>query len=168
MAGVVLVCLGVALAVLVKVLAFQFFAVPSASMTPTLQVGDRILVQKYNLGTGRLRPGDVVVFRRPPTDHVDTDIAHVVKRIVALPGQVVGSQDGHLLVDGQPVAEPYLPAGTATTDVATQTIPAGEYFVMGDNRQDSYDSRAFGPISDRLVVGRVIAQVWPPWAFRLF
>lgn len=165
--GSVLVCLGVVLAILVKVLAFQFFAVPLASMAPTLQVGDRILVQKYDINRDQMSPGTIVVFRRPPTDHVDPNISDVVKRIVALPGQVVGSSNGHLMVDGRVVVESYLPPGTVTNNVPTQRVPAGEYFVMGDNRQDSYDSRYFGPISAQSIVGQVIAQVWPPWAFHL-
>ncbi len=165
---VVALSLGAVLATLVKVLAFQFFAVPSASMAPTLQVGDRILVQKFDVNRGQLHPGDIVVFRRPPTDQVDTNIADVVKRVVALPGQVVGSSNGHLIVDGQEAAEAYLPTGAVTNKVPTERIPAGQYFVMGDNRQDSYDSRFFGPITGSSVVGRVVAQVWPPWAFHLF
>lgn len=166
--GVVLLSLGVVLAILVKLLAFQFFAVPSPSMSPTLQVGDRILVQKYDINRGQLHRGDIIVFHRPPTDHVDPNIADVVKRVVALPGQVVGSSGGHLVVNGQAVAEPYLPAGAVTTNVPTERVPAGDYFVMGDNRQNSYDSRYFGPISAASIVGQVIAQVWPPWAFRVF
>jgi len=165
---VVALAVGAVLATLVKVLAFQFFEVPSASMAPTLQVGDRILVQKFNINRGQLHPGDIVVFHRPPTDQVDPNIADVVKRVVALPGQVVGSSNGHLIVDGQAAAEPYLPPSAVTTKVPTERVPAGHYFVMGDNRQDSYDSRFFGPIQGSSVVGRVVAQVWPPWAFRLF
>lgn len=165
---VVALSLGAVLATLVKVLAFQFFAVPSASMAPTLQVGDRILVEKFDVNRGHLHPGDIVVFRRPPSDQVDPNIADVVKRVVALPGQVVGSSNGHLIVDGQAAAEAYLPSGAVTTKVPTERIPAGQYFVMGDNRQDSYDSRFFGPVTGSSVVGRVVAQVWPPWAFHLF
>lgn len=152
---------GVAAVLLLTRFAFQFFEVPSASMAPTLAVGDRIFVQKMGLDVAHLHVGDIVVFRRPPTDHVDTNIADVVKRIVAVGGQVVSSAGGHLLVDGHIAPEPYLRPGVLTAGVRTQVVPAGEYFVMGDNREDSYDSRFFGPIKASSIVGRVVAQIWP-------
>lgn len=159
---------GLAVVLLLTRFAFQFFEVPSASMAPTLAVGDRIFVQKVGLDFAHLRAGDIVVFRRPPTDHVDTNIADVVKRIVAVGGQVVSSANGHLLVNGHVVSEPYLRPGVLTAGVRTQVVPAGEYFVMGDNREDSYDSRFFGPIKARWIVGRVVAQIWPLSKIEIF
>jgi signal peptidase I len=148
--------------------AFQFYAVPSGSMLPTIAVGGRIWVQKMGVNVEHLSVGEIVVFKRPPTDHLDTDIADVVKRIVALPGDVVSSAGGNLIVDGQVVREPYLRPGTATTGVVRQVVPPGHYFVMGDNRTYSYDSRFFGPIPATSIVGTVVAQVWPPSELRVF
>lgn len=159
---------GVVVVLMVTRFAFQFFEVPSASMAPTLAVGDRIFVQKMGLDLAHLKVGDIVVFKRPPGDHVDTSIADVVKRIVAVGGEVVGSAHGHLVVNGRVVAQPYLAPGVRTTGVRTQVVPAGDYFVMGDNRPDSYDSRFFGPIPASSIVGRVIAQVWPLTKIELF
>ncbi len=146
----------------------QFFEVPSPSMSPTLRVGDRILARKAGLDRQHMHIGDIVVFKRPATDRVDTNIADVVKRIVALPGQRVSSSGGVLLVNGTAVVQTYLPKGTATTNVTPEVIPKGDYFVMGDNRPDSYDSRYFGPIEATSIVGKVVAQVWPPGAFHIF
>ncbi len=148
--------------------AFQFYAVPSASMLPTLAVAGRIWAQKIGINVEHLSAGTIVVFKRPPTDHLDPNIADVVKRIVAVPGDVVSSAGGHLLVDGQVVREPYLRPGTATTGVVSQVVPPGDYFVMGDNRGNSYDSRFFGPIPATSIVGKVVAQVWPPSELRAF
>ncbi len=163
-----LLALVVALIWFVTQVAFQFYRVPTGSMEPTLVVGDRILVQKLGVNAARLRVGQIVVFKRPPADHVDTNIADVVKRVVATPGETVSSADGHLLVDGKAVPEAYLPKGSVTASVSTQLVPAGDYFVMGDNRTDSYDSRFFGPVPSSLIVGRVQAQVWPPQKFTIF
>ncbi|MGH9128230.1 MAG: signal peptidase I [Acidimicrobiales bacterium] len=159
---------GVGIVLALTRFAFQFYAVPSGSMSPTLAVGGRIWVQKLGVDKELLRPGDIVVFKRPPTDHVDTNIADVVKRIVAAPGDVVSSAGGYLVVDGQVVREAYLRPGTRTTGVRRQVVPPGHYFVMGDNRARSYDSRFFGPIAATSIVGRVVAQVWPPSAIRTF
>jgi signal peptidase I len=160
--------LGAGSVLLFTTLGFQFFEVPSSSMLPTLKVGDRILVQKVGLNRSHLHAGEIVVFTRPPNDHVDVNITDVVKRIVAGPGQMVSSSGGNLVVNGRVVPERFLPRGMPTTGVTPQIVPAGDYFVMGDNRTDSYDSRFFGPIKASSVVGRVVAQVWPPSAFRIF
>lgn len=164
----VFLALGLAAVLVFSVFGFQFFEVPSGSMLPTLRIGDRILVRKIALDRADLHAGQIVVFRRPPYDTVDVNIADVVKRIVAVPGQTVSSSGGHLLVNGRVVSEGYLPKGTSTTNVPREVVPSGDYFVMGDNRGDSYDSRYFGPIKATSVIGVVVAQVWPPWAFRIF
>jgi signal peptidase I len=156
------------LAVGVRVFVAQMFYIPSGSMLPTLQIGDRIVVDKlsYRLhGVGR---GDVVVFRRPPLEQVDyTDL---VKRVIGLPGDTVASVDGKVYINGQLLPEPWLPDSPVTTPSPLPdgfslthpfTVPAGEYFVMGDNRSDSEDSRYFGPISRDLIVGKMAFKAWP-------
>jgi len=165
-----LVVLAVALllAVGVRVYVAQMFYIPSGSMLPTLQIGDRIVVDKlsYRLhGVGR---GDVVVFRRPPLEQAD--YSDLVKRVIGLPGDTVASVDGKVYINGQPLAEPWLPDLPVTSPSPLPdgfslahpfTVPAGEYFVMGDNRTDSEDSRYFGPIAKDLIVGKMAFKVWP-------
>ena len=137
----------------------QAFYVPSASMTPTLQIGDRIIVIKRGYSIQR---GDILVFKRPPGDTLDPTINDLVKRVIGLPGETIWSSHGIVYVDGKALREPWLPAHDplGATPITRQTIPAGEYFMMGDNRAFSYDSRYWGPIPRSLVVGKVIVIVW--------
>ena len=151
----------VALALGVRTYVAQTFFIPSASMQPTLLIGDRIVVDKlsYHLhGVGR---GDIVVFATPPKEQSDPTIKDLVKRVIGLPGDVISSKGGLVYINGAPLHEPYLVNGTVTTDITTQKIPPNEYFVMGDNRGDSQDSRFFGPISRSLIVGREVLRIWP-------
>lgn len=169
---ILVVALAAALAV--KTWVVQAFYIPSGSMIPTLQVGDRILVDKLSYDFHSVHRGDMVVFRRPARDHVDPNIEDLVKRVVGLPGDVISSApDGHVLINGRPLAEPYLPVADrsgpgAGPPIARQVVPPGHYFVMGDNRADSYDSRFFGPIRGSLIVGRVEMRIWPLSALHIF
>jgi signal peptidase I len=168
--AVVLIALGVA--IVVRVYVVQTFFIPSASMEPTLMVGDRILVDKlsYHLhGVGR---GDIVVFARPPLEPATPGINDLVKRVIGLPGETVTFSGGRVWIEGRPLREPWLPKGTVTTYTGGNIpgclpaaqgckVPPGHYFVMGDNRGDSEDSRFFGPIPRSLIVGRVFMRIWP-------
>jgi signal peptidase I len=165
-----LVVLAVAVAVAFGVRAYvvQSYLIPSASMEPTLMIGDRILVNKlsYHLhGVGR---GDIVVFATPPKEAADTTIKDLVKRVIGLPGDVISSKGGRVYIDGTVLAEPWLPPGTVTMDLPRQTVPPNEFFVMGDNRSDSQDSRYFGPIPRSLIVGRAVLRFWPLSRLHIF
>lgn len=143
----------------------QAFYVPSGSMVPTLQVGDRILVDKLLFSPRSLHDGDIVVFARPPGDKPgvcdDPTAADLVKRVVALPGQTIRSVGDRIYVDGRVQPEPYLASGTQLGKaVAPERVPPGRYFVMGDNRALSCDSRYWGTIKGSTIVGRVVAVIW--------
>ena len=149
----------------------QVYAIPSASMTPTLEVGDRVLVNKWAYRFGDPRRGDIVVFTRPKgAENVDDDL---IKRVIALPGETVTITDNHVLVDGIALDEPYLAQGTLTQPVgdhlctpeAPCIVPAGHLWVMGDNRNDSVDSRYFDAIPISSVVGQAVFRVWPVGRF---
>jgi signal peptidase I len=103
--------------------------------------------------------GDIVVFTTPPK--VDKTFKDLVKRVVGLPGDEVSAHGGHIDINGKPLDESYLPAGTTTDDFGPVKVPSGSYFVMGDNRAHSADSRVFGPIPKRTIVGRAFFRIWP-------
>ena len=137
-------------------------------MVPSLDVGDRILVQKAFFNWHQLRAGDIVVFTHPPRDHclgpAGTDL---VKRVIALPGQTIYSADGILYVDGRRLREPYLPPhdplGPPIPGATRQDpfhVPRGEFYVMGDNRAISCDSRFWGPVKGSTIIGRAVMLLW--------
>ncbi len=104
--------------------------------------------------------GDIVVFERPKDEPPDA-IKDLIKRVIGLPGETISTQNGQVYIDGRPLDEPYLPAGTVTDNLPPTKVPDGEVFVMGDNRGDSRDSRYFGPIDEDLIVGRAFVRIWP-------
>jgi signal peptidase I len=164
----VVLAVAVGLAFAVRAFVLQTYFIPSPSMEPTLLVGDRILVDKLSYHLHGVSRGDIVVFATPPKEMSDPSIKDLVKRVIGLPGETISSSGGRVSINGKPLPEPWLPPGTVTTGIATQKIPPNEYFVMGDNRSDSQDSRFFGPISRSLIVGRVVVRIWPFSRFHIF
>ena len=161
--------IALSLAVVVRTFVAQMFFIPSGSMLPTLQIGDRIVVNKLSYDLGSVQRGDIVVFAKPPLEQAD--YADLVKRVIGLPGNVISLSDGHVDIDGRPLAEPWLPNPPPPTFPSPvpeafslqhpYRVPPGEYFLMGDNRTDSEDSRYFGPIPKSLIVGKMVVRVWP-------
>jgi signal peptidase I len=176
----VVVVVALAAALLLRTFVVQTFYIPSGSMEPTLQIGDRILVDKlaYHLhGVGR---GNIIVFRRPADENCGGPrVADLVKRVIGLPGETISLHKGHVLIDGKQLNESWLPSsaqGTTFPGPSGPTynlskpyvVPSNHYFVMGDNRADSCDSRYWGPIARSLIVGKVDVRVWPITGFRFF
>ena len=152
----------VAMWFLIRAFLFQSFYIPSPSMAPALEPGDRVLVSKLSYHLHDVHRGDIVVFKRPPhLQGVGPEVKDLVKRVIGLPGDTVEARDGQVIVNGKALTEHYVPKGAVTTPVAPTHIPANHYWVMGDNRSVSEDSRYFGSISGSLIVGRVFFQVWP-------
>ena len=171
---VVIVVLALVAALLIKTFAVQAFYIPSASMEPTLVPHDRVLVNKLSYDFGSPQIGQVIVFRRPPAD-TDTAVGDLIKRVVAVGGDTLDVRNCRVYVDGRAIKQPYLPKGWqspgseyCTTWPSTSplhnpyVVPKGDVFVMGDNRQDSYDSRYWGPLPDSYIVGRAFVRMWPP------
>lgn len=157
----------VSLAFGVRAFVFQAFSIPSSSMESTLDIGDRILVWKAFFNWHDVRQGDVVVFTHPPRDHCPGPDSDLVKRVIALPGQTIYSAGGNIYVDGRRLPEPYLPADEppgppipGATSHAPFHVPAGELYVMGDNRPISCDSRFWGPIKGTSIVGKAVLLFW--------
>ena len=152
-------------AFLVKTFLVQVFWIPSASMEPTLHVGDRVVVNKLSYRFGEIERGDIVVFERPDCDASADAIKDLIKRVVALEGETVEGRDGAVYVNGKRLRESYLPRGVITTPFAPYEVPSGHIWVMGDNRGNSTDSRFLcegnRPIAETSVVGRSFAKLWP-------
>jgi signal peptidase I len=162
----------VALAVVLLVTLFlrasvvEPYSVSSSAMAPTLHSGTDVLVLKSHLLMGSLGQGDIVVFHEPAASNCDARVGsphELVERVIAGPGQTVRSSGGHVYVDGHRLAEKgwfdRRNGEIGTTKIARTKVPQGSYFVLGDNRANSCDSRVFGTVPDSSVVGKVIATV---------
>jgi len=162
----VIVAIALTVALLLRVFVVQSFYIPSGSMIPTLQVGDRILVNKlaYRLhGVGR---GDIIVFRAPPkvASTCDTTDRDLVKRVIGLPGETISDRDGTVYINNRVLPEPWLPKHDPNTYTATFPpvhIGPDTYFVMGDNRENSCDSRYWGSVNRSMIIGKVEVRIWP-------
>jgi signal peptidase I len=134
------------------------FRIRSESMLPTLHSGDQVLVDKRAYGhVGSERRGDLAVLRAPRSGQI------LLKRIVAVAGDTVAIEDGLLYVDGRRRIEPYVDQRAIDgLYFGPVRVPQGAVFVLGDNRANSEDSRAFGAVATGRLIGRVSARVWPP------
>ena len=198
----VLIALALGIALLVKALLVQAFFIPSASMEPTLLIGDRVLVSKLSYRIGDPDRGDVVVFKDPyeeqrcpknPPPGVAQpeecskgvlrkayewfaelfglptgETKDYIKRVAALPGETVEMRDGDVYIDGKKIDFPHTAREGPQKDsvnVAPYRVPEGEYYVLGDNRGNSSDSRIFKSISRKKIVGKAFVLLWPPNRF---
>jgi len=156
----------VLLAGLVQTFVFQPFWIPTSSMVPTLGVYDRVLVQKAFFSWRDVREGQIVVFSHPPLDHCGgPQEGDLVKRVIALPGQTIYSSGNSIYVNGRLLAEPYLPHyDPLGPPIASRQhpylVPPGEFYMLGDNRSDSCDSRYWGPIKGSSIIGTVVLVWW--------
>ena len=155
-----------AVAFIVKTFLLQVFYIPSDSMLPVLERQDRIVVNKLSYRTGEIDRGHIIVFERPACAQTTEEIKDLIKRVIAVGGETVEGREGGVFIDGQRLAEPYLPPGTTTGDFAAYDVPAGHVWLMGDNRENSRDSRHLcngpTPIDEDLVIGRAFVRIWPP------
>jgi len=159
------------IAILIKTFLFQAFYIPSESMKPTLNVGDRVLVNKVSYRLHDVNRGDIVVFETPPkAKDANGEIKDLVKRVIALPGETFSAHRGAVFINGRRLKESYLQQGVQTCapnsgaecgDIADTKIPPNDILVLGDNRPASKDSRFFGPIKESSIVGRVFVRIWP-------
>ncbi len=134
-------------------------------MTPTLHNGDRVLVNKLAYRLHDVHRGDVVVFERPPELKDAPEVKDLIKRVIGLPGETVEFREGRILIDGHLLDEPYLAPGITTESKPETgdsiTVPPSQVLVLGDNRTNSTDGRVFGPISQKLIVGRAFVLYFP-------
>jgi signal peptidase I len=136
-------------------------------MEPTLQIGDHVIVNKLAYQNHSIRAGDIVVFHEPAAEDCGgAPVAYLVKRVIGLPGETISLTGGYVDIDGKRLDESWLPSSEQGTTfpgpvgpeynlASPYKIPGGNYFVLGDNRGDSCDSRFWGPITKSLIVGKV-------------
>jgi signal peptidase I len=185
-----LIVIAFAVALVIKTFLLQAFYIPSASMEPTLREGDRVLVEKLGYRIEEPDRGDVVVFERDlgfvptPQDRESLweDVSNAfkslfgfptgtsqdfIKRVIAVEGDEVRARDGRVFVNGDRLDEPYLSDGVETASFGPVDVPSGHIFVMGDNRNNSDDSRSFGPVRAGTVIGHAFILIWPPADFSI-
>ncbi len=136
----------------------EAFWIPSGSMIPTLQINDRVLVNKFIYRFSEPERGDIVVFQS-----VDSGNEDLIKRVVGLPGDEIAVRKGKVFLNGEPQKESY--TNKRFPDVssfARTTVPKNHVFVMGDNRGNSQDSRVFGPLPKKNIEGEAFLRFWPP------
>jgi signal peptidase I len=173
----IVVVLALVTALLMRAFVFQTFFIPSGSMEPTLQIGDRIIVSKVSVELGTIHRGDILVFRRPPLEYqacpgpMESDL---VKRVIGLPNEWLYStkstiywsstRDGpwHAITKTWRTLGALKPTiGTSGTSATPIYVPSSDYYMIGDHQNDSCDSRYWGPLSRSLAVGKVVLRIWP-------
>lgn len=139
------------------------YEIPSGSMEPTIMVGDKVFSEKVSYYSGSVQQGDIVTFTDP-----ETPSRTLIKRCIATGGQTVELVDGTVYVDGEALAEPYAQGSSYPLDTAMgvtveypYTVPDGYIWVMGDNRENSADSRYFGAVPESSVSGHAFFVYWP-------
>lgn len=164
----------------IKTFLVQPFWIPSESMLETIHVNDRVMVNKLAFRLGEPERGDVVVFRDPAEPEIEESIPEAVirsvleavgvrtrgrddliKRVIGLPGDTVTISENAVHIDGAPLSEPYLDDDVVMPDAGPFQVGEDEVFVMGDNREFSFDSRRFGNIELESLVGRAFVIIWP-------
>ena len=184
---VVIVAVALGLALGIQAFLVKPYRIPSESMVPTLEVGQRVLVNRIGHRFSDPKVGDIVVFHPPPgadldvcgdRNHDDTAACdrptpgkakvNFIKRVVAGPGDTIRIIDGHVIRNGKREKDSYIANGCAGNpkpgcNLPTPiTIPPGHWFMMGDNRGDSDDSRFWGPVPTTSIIGGAFATYWPP------
>ncbi len=134
--------------------------IPSSSMEPTLQINDRLIIEKISYHFHNPERGDIVVFN--PTDALKEKNFHdaFIKRIIGLPGDTVQVTEGKVYVNKELLSEDYI-AGAPSYDYGPVTVPDGQYLVLGDNRNNSFDSHYWGFVPREKFVGRAFVRFWP-------
>lgn len=156
------VVMAMAIFVIVYFFLVQPHQVTGSSMLPNFEDGEYILTDKVSYHFHHPQRGNVIVFKAPKNEQKD-----FIKRIVAIPGEKIKLERGNIFIDGKKLEESYLPADMVTLPKSLVTegqevlIPLGEYFVMGDNRQHSSDSRDWGTVPEGLIIGKAWLRYWP-------
>jgi signal peptidase I len=157
-----IICLALLLALLIRAFVAEPRYIPSDSMFPTLQVGDRLVVEKLSYHFQPPTTGDIIVFSPPKQLRRlgFTKDQAFIKRIIGEPGETVAVHNGKVYLNGKPIEEKYI-AELPAYELEAQLVPENQYFVMGDNRNDSNDSSKWGFLPKRNIIGRAVFRFWP-------
>jgi signal peptidase I len=161
--GIVIV-VAVLVSLLIRAYVFQTFYIPSGSMEPTLQIGDRIIVDKLAIEFGTIHTGDILVFKAPKAVATvcGDDVADLVKRVIATPGETVESVGNNIYIDGKLLKQPWTHVATiGAKPIAKTYVTKNHYFMMGDNEPNSCDSRYWGLLPRSDVIGKAFVRIWP-------
>jgi signal peptidase I len=164
---VAVIVVALVLAICVRSYVIQTFFIPSGSMEPTLNIGDRILVFKLAYDFTSPATGDVIVFKAPPAEHCgDPSVTDLVKRIIATPGETVWSENNTIYLQSpngkpHPLVQRWPHVAELITPITRQVVPPNRYFVMGDNHPASCDSRDWGTVPRSDIIGKVVLKIWP-------
>lgn len=158
---VIVIIVAVVASLLIRTYVFQTFFIPSASMEPTLQIGDRLMVNKLSVEFGTIHVGDVVVFKAPPSENCGTPVADLVKRVIGTPGDVLTSKGNTIFVNGVALDEKWPHTEPLGPPIRRVKVAPNHYFVMGDNHSDSCDSRSWGTVPRSDIIGKVFVRIWP-------
>lgn len=155
--------IAVILALIIRTFVVQAFKIPSGSMRPTLREGDRLLVNKFIYRFKEPQRGDIIVFRFPDNPKKD-----FIKRLIAKSGEEVKIREGNVYINGNLAAEPYVKdirycnSGSLEDENSSYIVPENSYFVLGDNSANSRDSRFWGSVPEKNVLGKAFVIYWPP------
>lgn len=161
---VIILVVAVSVSMLVRTYAVQQFSIPSGSMEPTLNVGDRILVSKLSVEWGTINRGDIVVFRHPPKALTTcaTPVEPIfIKRVIGLPGDVITSKGNTIYIDGKALKQTWSHINPLGVAIGRVVVPANHYFMMGDNHPESCDSRYWGSVPRSAILGKAFVRIWP-------
>lgn len=160
---IIILLLAVVLIVLVRQTWLEPAQVTSGSMENTLKVGERIIIDHRSSLRGSWRRGDIVLIE---TNNGGWGEDTLVKRVIGLPGETVEVMAGQVYIDGKPLSETYLKEKPELEDAPRIVLGKDQYYVLGDNRNNSGDSREFGPVSNDEIKGRAIRKLWPMGTFK--
>ena len=160
--GVQTIGLSVILAFGIRIFVAEARYIPSGSMLPTLEINDRLVIEKISYRFNPPQRGDIVVFWPPrhifpPGGRRDA----FIKRVIGLPGETVEVRDGTVFVDGNPLEEDYIYAEPTYT-WGPETVPPAQFLVLGDNRNSSFDGHSWGFVPEQNIIGRAVVRFWPP------
>ncbi|MEI6709982.1 MAG: signal peptidase I [Actinomycetota bacterium] len=159
---VVIVLVALVASLVIRTFIFQTFYIPSGSMEPTLLIGDRIVVDKLAVDFGSINRGDIVVFKAPATENCGGEpVVDLVKRVIGLPGDRLSSQGNTIYVNGKPLNEAWSHLEPLGPAINPTTVKPNNYFVMGDNHNNSCDSRYWGTVQKSLIIGKAFVRIWP-------
>lgn len=152
--------LSVVLALGIRTFVAEARYIPSGSMLPTLEINDRLIIDKLGYKFQNPERGDVVVFS--PTEELKKQYKDAfIKRIIGLPGETVEIKNGRVYINGEVLSEDYI-AEEPHYNWGPETVPENSYLVLGDNRNNSYDSHYWGFVPRDNIIGRAIVRFWPP------